>query len=67
MGKKWKQWPTIFLGSKITVDGDWSHEIKTLTPWKNSYDKLSIFKKERRQFANKGLFSQSYDLSDSLV
>ena len=28
MGKWWKQWQTIFLGSKITVDGDCSHEIK---------------------------------------
>ena len=28
----------IFLGSKITADGDGSHEIKTLTPWKKSYD-----------------------------
>ena len=28
----------IFLGSKITADGDRSHEIKTLTPWKESYD-----------------------------
>ena len=28
----------IFLGSKITTDGDCSHEIKTLTPWKKSYD-----------------------------
>ena len=28
MGKQWKQWQTIFLGSKITADGDWSHEIK---------------------------------------
>ena len=28
----------IFLGSKITTDGDCSHEIKTLTPWKESYD-----------------------------
>ena len=30
----------IFLGSKITADGDYSHAIKTLAPWKNSYDKL---------------------------
>ena len=31
----------IFLGSKITVDGDCSHEIKRqLTPWKKSYDQL---------------------------
>ena len=29
----------IFLGSKITVDGDCSHEIKTLAPWKKSNDK----------------------------
>ena len=28
----------IFLGSKITADGDCSHEIKTLTPWKESYE-----------------------------
>ena len=25
-------------GSKITTEGDCSHEIKTLTPWKESYD-----------------------------
>ena len=28
----------ILEGSKITADGDCSHEIKTLTPWKESYD-----------------------------
>ena len=28
MGKQWKQWQTIFLGSKITADSDCSHEIK---------------------------------------
>ena len=28
MGKQWKQWLTIFLGSKITADGDCSHEIE---------------------------------------
>ena len=28
MGKQWKQWQTIYLGSKTTADGDWSHEIK---------------------------------------
>ena len=28
MGKQWKQWQTYFLGSKITADGDCSHEIK---------------------------------------
>ena len=30
----------IFLGSKITADVDCSHEIKTLTPLKESYDQL---------------------------
>ena len=29
----------IFGGPKIPVDGDSSHEIKTLVPWKKSYDK----------------------------
>ena len=29
----------ILLGSKITSDGDCSHEIKTLAPWKKNYDK----------------------------
>ena len=29
---------TMIWGSKITADGDCSHEIKTLTPWKESYD-----------------------------
>ena len=29
----------IFLGSKIAGDGNCSHEIKTLAPWKKSYDK----------------------------
>ena len=31
----------IFLGSKITADGDCSHEIKKmLAPWKESYDSV---------------------------
>ena len=34
----------IFLGSKITADGDSSHEIKDATAWKESYDQLSILK-----------------------
>ena len=28
MEKQWKQWQTLFFGSKITADGDCSHEIK---------------------------------------
>ena len=45
----------IFLGSKITADGDCSHEIKTLAPWKKSYDEpRQHIKKQRHYFANKG-------------
>ena len=54
----------IFLGSKITADGDWSHKIKTLAPWKESYDKPRYhIKKQRYHFADKGLCSQSYGFS----
>ena len=38
MGKQWKVSDFLFLGSKITADGDCSHEIKTLTPLKESYE-----------------------------
>ena len=45
----------IFLGSKITTDGDCSHEIKRLTPWKKSYDQpRQHIKKQRHFFVNKG-------------
>ena len=52
----------IFWGSKITADGDCSHEIKkTLAPWKKSYDQpRQHIKKQRHYFANKGPSSQSY-------
>ena len=58
----------IFLGSKITADGDCSHEIKTLALWKKSYDKLRhCIKKQRHHFADKGPSSQSYGVSSSHV
>jgi len=58
----------IFLGSKITVDGDYSHEIKMLVPWKKSYDQpRQCIKKQRHHFADKGLYSQSYGFSSSHV
>ena len=37
----------IFLGSKITADGDCSHEIKTLAPWKKSMTNLDSILKSR--------------------
>ena len=49
----------IFLGSKITADGDCSHE-KTLVPWKKSYDQpRQHIKKQRHHFANKDPSSQT--------
>ena len=46
-GKQWKQCQTLFWeGSKITADGDCSHEIKALTPWKESYDQPRYSKAE---------------------
>ena len=45
----------IFLGSKITADGDCSHKIKTLAPWKKRYDQpRQHIKKQRHHFVNKG-------------
>ena len=58
----------ILLGSKITADGDCSHEIKTLTSWKESYDQpRQHIKKQRHYFAKKGPSSQSYGFSSSHV
>ena len=47
----------LFFGSKITLDGDCSHEIKTLAPWKESYTNLNSILKSRHHFANKSSYS----------
>ena len=58
----------ILGGSKITADGDCSHEIKTLAAWKKSYDHpRQHIEKQRHYFANKGLSSQSYSFFSSHV
>ena len=58
----------ILGGSKITANGDCSHEIKTLTPWKKSYDQpRQHITKQRHYFVNKGLSSQGYGFSSSHV
>ena len=65
-----KQCQTLFfLGSKITADGDCSHEIKRrlLLGRKVMTNLDSILKKQRHYFANKGLSSQSYGFSSSHV
>ena len=59
----------IFLGSKTTVDGDCSHEIKRhlLLGRKVMTNLDSIFEKQRHYFANIGLSSQGYGFSSSHV
>ena len=67
MWKQWKQWETTFLGSKITADGDRSHEIKRRLLLGKAMTKLDSILKQRHYFANKGLYSQSYGFSSSFV
>ena len=59
----------IFRGSKITADGDCSHEIKRcLLLARKAMTKLdSILKKQRHYFANKGPSSQGYGFSSGHV
>ena len=57
-----------FGGSKITVDDDCSLEIKTLVPWKESYDKpRQCIKKQKYHFTNNEPSSQSYGFPSSHV
>ena len=58
----------ILLGSKITVDGDCSHEIKDFWYWKKSYDKpRQNFRNQRHCFGDQVLSGQSYGFSSSHV
>ena len=57
----------IFLGSKITVDGDCSHEIKRLLLQKIHGKPRQNIKKQRHHFADRGLYNQSYGFSSSHV
>ena len=58
----------IFLGSKITADGNCSHEIKALAPWKKTYDQpRQHIKKQRHYVTDRSLFNQSYGFSRSHV
>ena len=60
----------IFLGSKITADGDCSHETKRCLilgrKAMTNLDRQHV-KKQRHYFANKGLSSQCYGFSSSDV
>ena len=58
----------IFLGSKITAEGDCSHEIKGhLLLGRKAMTNLDSILKSRDNFANKGPSSQSYGFSSSHV
>ena len=77
-GKQWKQCQTLFFWSdflffcgdfsKITADGDCSHEIKRhLLLGRKVMTKLDSILKSRHYFANKGLSSQGYGFSSGRV
>ena len=58
----------ILGGSKITVDGDFSHEIKRrLLLGRKADQPRQYIKKQRHYFTNKGPSSQSYGFSRSHV
>ena len=58
----------IFLGPKITADGDCSHEIKRcLQLGRKTMLKLDSLLKSSDYFVKKGLFSQSYGFSNSHI
>ena len=58
----------IFLGSKITADGDCSHEIKRhLIFGRKAMTSLDSNLKSRHYFSNKGPFSQTYGFSSSHI
>ena len=59
----------IFLGSKITADGDCSHEIKRhLLLVKKAIDKPRLhIQKQRHHFVDKSPYTQSYGSSNSRV
>ena len=69
MGKQWKEWQTIFWGSKITADGDCSHGIKRclLLGRKAMTNLDSILKSRDITLPTKFGLNQSYGFSSSHV
>ena len=77
MANRWGNSDRLILGgSKITVDGDCSHEIKKLLLGRKAMTNLDSIiksrhththKKQRHYFANKGPSSQSYGFSSGHV
>ena len=58
----------LFSWAAKSVDGDYSHEIKTLAPWTKNDDKpRQCIKKQRNHFAEKHPYSESYGSSNSQI
>ena len=58
----------IFFGSKITADGEYSHEIRRhLLLGRKTVTNLDRILKNRLYFADKGVSNQSYGFSGSQV
>ena len=54
----------IFLGSKVTANGDTAIKLKNLCSWKGKlWQPRQYIKKQRHHFADKGAYSQSYSFS----
>ena len=70
MGKQWKQWQTLYSGSKITADSDCIHEIKRCLLLRRKAVTNSFrpcIKKQRYHFADRSPYSQSSGFSSSHV
>ena len=68
MGKRWKQWETLFSWAPKSLQMVTAAMKLKDAPWKKSYDQpRQHIKKQRHYFANKGLYSQSYGFSSSHV
>ena len=58
----------LFLASKITVDSDYSDEIRMIASWQENDDKpRQCAEKEKHYSANKGLYNQGYRLPSGRV
>ena len=69
MGKQWKQWQTLFSWAPKSLQMvTAAMKLKTLAPWKKSYDKpRQHIKTHRHHFADKFANSQSYGFSSGHV
>ena len=65
MGKQWKHWQTLFWGAPKSLQMvTAAMKLKTLIPWKKSYDQpRQHIEKQKHYFANKSLSSQGYGFS----